>query len=186
MEDATHFSYYKKMTKTKIDLAFKGPFSHEILLSLADTLLETISQENDLPKNSKKVFAIFVELTQNMRDYSAEKKTFQGKSVGTGLVTMREDDSMFLVTSGNLVEHEKAKMVVDYCNHLNSLDKVGLKKLYKEKINMPADDQTNGGVGLITIALKTNSPLVTVVEPVDDKYSFFVLSVEVLKEQTNG
>ena len=186
MNDITHYSYYRRMTDTNIDLAFKGPFSHEILLSLADVILETVDSKMPQQKNSKKVFAVFIELTQNIRDYSIEKKATNGKSFGTGLVTLQENHDEFIITSGNLVTNETAKTMIEYCDYLNSLEKDELKNIYKEKMNEPSTDSSGGGVGLITIKRKTDIPFETKVETVDEHTSFFVLTVKIVKENIDG
>lgn len=181
MSESYYYKYYKEMNDHSIDLAFKGPFSHEILLSLADTLLGTISIESEKQKVPKKVFAIFVELTQNIRDYSVEKKSYNNKQVGSGIIVLKDSKDCYNILSGNMVKKSDSEEIREYIDYLNSLDKAELKALYREKLSTE-NAGSNGGVGLIHIARKSENKFELKMEPVDDEYNFFVLTTKVDKE----
>jgi Family of unknown function (DUF6272) len=181
MSELQFYKYYSEMSENKIDLAFKGPFSHQVLLSLADTLLGTIHRDPNPQKKAKKVFAIFIELTQNIRDYSYERTYFEGKEVGTGLILLQEFDDHYEITSCNLVEKHKVDKLIEYCKYLNAMDAAQLKAYYKTRIK-EEDEKSNGGVGLISIARKSGRPFEFDMEIVNDKLSFFHLKISVEKE----
>jgi hypothetical protein len=182
MADLKYYKYYSDMNENMIDLAFKGPFSHQVLLSLADTLMGTINSQDAPQKKARNVFSIFIELTQNIRDYSYERTTFEGKDVGSGLILLQEFDNLFEITSCNIVEKEKGDELIEYCEFLNTLDADQLKKRYKEKIKEDNNSESNAGVGLISMARKSSKEFVFGMERIDDKLSFFHLKITVEKE----
>ncbi|MBM2816821.1 MAG: hypothetical protein HW421_3583 [Ignavibacteria bacterium] len=182
MAEPQYYQYYKVMSDSNVDLAFKGPFSHEILLSLAETLVESISRENDTVNIAKKVFAIFVELTQNIRFYSAEVMTFKDKKVGTGLIVLQEHEDHFTILSGNKIKNENAVKVSEYISRINNLDRDELKQLYKKKLSEKSDNENSGGVGFISIIRKSGNKLDIQMEQIDDEFSFFVVSTNIDKE----
>ncbi|MFH1050208.1 MAG: SiaB family protein kinase [bacterium] len=186
MADAEYYKYYKAMNDRNIDLAFKGPFSHEILLSLADTLMDSLSRDNETVRIAKKVFAIFVELTQNIRDYSSEVMVFNGKEVGTGLIVLQELEDYFILLSGNRIKNFEVDKIRDYVNQLNSLDKDELKQLYKQKLSQDRAQENGGGVGFISILRKSESTLEIEMEQIDEEFSFFVVFTKISKEDING
>jgi hypothetical protein len=186
MADTRYYKYYKEMSDNNIDLAFKGPFSHEILLSLADTLMESISRDNETVRIAKKVFAIFVELTQNIRDYSSEVMTFNEKEVGTGLIVLQEHEDYFTLLSGNKIKNKEVERISEYINQLNNLNKDELKQLYKQKLSQESGKENGGGVGFISIIRKSGNKLEVEMEHIDNEFSFFVVSTKIAKEEGNG
>jgi hypothetical protein len=182
MADLKYYKYYSDMNENMIDLAFKGPFSHQILLSLADTMLGTINREEAPQKKAKNVFSIFIELTQNIRDYSFERTIFEGKEVGSGLILLQEFQTQFEITSCNVVESERGEELIKYCKYLNTMNSEQLKQFYKEKIKSEGKTDSNGGVGLISIARKSSREFVYGMEQIDDNLSFFHLKISVDKE----
>ena len=69
------------------------------------------------------------------------------------------------------------KLKLDKVNELNTEE---LKKLYEEVINKEAGDtDTGAGLGLITMALRTDVDIEYSFVPVDTGYSFFTMKIDI-------
>lgn len=183
------FDLYTTMRAQRIILSFNGTLSQDVLVGLAEIIKEKISQEGGAYSISKKVFGIFIELAQNILHYSAERVTVNHteQTVGTGIIVVSEDDRYYAITSGNLVDSDRVTQLQIHCDRINSLDRDQLRMFYRERIKLPRDTgQQGGGIGLIEIAKKAGSRLSYEIIPINDAHSFFILSVNVSKEDMNG
>ncbi len=174
------FEYYNKMLDSHILISFKGAISQEILVELAGF----IRQHLGLSKSVKRVFAIFVEMTQNVLHHSMEKKDINqsGNEVGVGVIEVMETAGSYCISSGNRTDQERCHNLIARCKHINSLRADELKVAYKEQRRMHSDENSCGaGLGLLDIARKSDTPLEYAYRKFDDDHCFFVLTAKVSK-----
>ena len=63
-------------------------------------------------------------------------------------------------------------------DRVNQLDNEALKSLYEEVINKESSlEDTGAGLGLITMAIRTNSDIKYSFTTVDDDYSYFEMQI---------
>jgi hypothetical protein len=189
---------YRTMESANISLAFKGAMSERTLVNLAGMLKQQLggsSPQNVIKAENHIVFAVFVELAQNILNYSAETSigTFtdsenndtdmQSNEInGIGMITIRETANEYIVSSGNAVTTQTASRLVAWCDHLNTLDKDDLKRLYKERLHgEPPEGSKGAGLGLIDIARKSGVPLDYAVSDYAPPLQLFMLNVVVRK-----
>src|SRR5438874_247118 len=120
-------SFHQRMCDQRIWLAFKGAISQDVLVELGTVVKNTLGFDTKF----KRLFAIFVEMTQNVLHYSAEKESLKstGESVGVGVVTVMETVDCFRISSGNLIEKNQAQQLSARCEYINSLNNEELKML---------------------------------------------------------
>jgi hypothetical protein len=174
--------YHMSMEKHKVLMYYKGPFDEVILAKISEFLR---GKFEEAPRAGKKLFAIFMELAQNISYYSAEVNHFDSKEEKgkVGTIVIHEGDKAFKLTAGNLVSNEVVEDIVDRCNEINSLDHEGLRALKREVITQPRKEGQRGAhIGLIQVALKAEQPLNIEVQRVDDDSSFFIISIDILKD----
>lgn len=175
------FEYYKNNKQNNIILSFKGAVSQEILVEIGSI----IRNQFDIHKSIKKIFSVFVELAQNIMHYSEEKEFSlrEGKDVGVGIIIFSENDDYFYITSGNLINSERGKKVVEKINKVNQMSDDELKEYYKEQRRKPQPDGSKGaGLGFIDIARKSNQKIEYELKNTDNGDSFLVLTVKFSKE----
>ncbi|GAB4328706.1 MAG: SiaB family protein kinase [Flammeovirgaceae bacterium] len=173
--------YHFKMDQQKILLYYKGPFDEIILNNISHYLRGKFA---DNPKAGKKLFAIFMELAQNISFYSAETNYFEGDTAtkGIGTIVIHDGGEVITLTAGNLVKNEEIKDLVNKVEEINHLDAEGLRALKREVMGKPRDEgQKTGHIGLIQVALKSEHPLKIESKYVDDKHAFFIISTDVDK-----
>lgn len=176
---ATLPAFYQNLRDQKIVLAFLGVFSQEIMVECRKILTD----RQNIDKNCLLILtSVFVELTENILKYSEERELRDGKRRGVGIIVVRETDTHFIVHSGNRAKLDSAKGLVETCNNLNSMDKDGLRQLYRERRREARKADAKGaGLGLIEITRRADGPVECAMEPLNEAYGFVSLSIQISK-----
>lgn len=174
------FDLQKTLQKYGILISFAGRFSQEVIEELGDAVKKYLETESISQNDTYNVFSVFIEQTQNIKNYSAIKINCPrgDKIANSGIVTIGKSEIGHFVSSGNLMESEDATVLMSKLGTINSLDKVGLKKLYKEQLKkeIPLDCQ-GAGLGLIDMARKASQPIEHSLVKLDNEFYFFTLKV---------
>lgn len=168
------FQIKKDFNDNSILICFNGPFSHNILEEIGTAIRNYLNNENVARAAVSDVFSIYIELTQNARNYIIERKMPPGELSSTIVVVARNQDA-HAITAGNYIRKEDSVSLQDRVNKVNGLNQQELKALYKEQLR--SESLSSGaGVGLIDVARKMTSPMQVDIKPIDDTYSFFSLT----------
>ena len=170
---------YHFRSKHDVIVSYKGPFDKNAMSLIGNYIRGIISMN---PRASKKVFKVFIELAQNIAQYSAEKNIigdFIGAGVGSLVIVGFQD--YFQIVTGNLIKNENLGPVIDKCELINTLDKEGLRKLKREQLKQNEYHRTGADIGLIQLAITSDNPLDIEVKPIDQKLSFFTIRVKIDK-----
>lgn len=163
-------------------ISFSGRFTQEIIEELGDAVRRYLETENTPQSDTYNVFAVFIEQTQNIKNYGREKEaTAWGERIAaSGIVAIGKSEAGYFVSSGNLIERSDAAHLCVALDALAQLDKAQLKKLYKEKIrqSVPPDAQS-AGIGLVDMARRSSRALEYAVSQIDETLAFFTLKVYV-------
>lgn len=171
------FDYYSLTKRDDVLISYKGPVSDTILAEISRDIRDKFSES---PKASKKLFAIFVELAQNILYYSSEKVQFSNRNDSIGTILITKTSKHLTFSCGNLVENKYINDLVEGCEKINSLDREELREYKRETRSAPQKERSKGaGIGLIQVALTSGNPLGVEARQVDEKYSFFSLSVKI-------
>jgi hypothetical protein len=88
--------------------------------------------------------------------------------------------------AGNPIRKENMPKLEKTLEHINSLDKDGLKDLYKEIIkNTTISDKGGAGLGFVDMARKSGEKLEYEFPDMSAEYYFFCLKVNVPRESEN-
>ena len=136
-----------------------------------------MSKEEEDATVQKKVFHVMVECLQNISkhadDFGSDNYLFAGR--GIFLVSKGDDD--YCITTGNVIENDKKDELCEMLNHINSLDKEGLKQLHKEQMREGRlSDKGGAGLGFIDIVRKTGKKIEFHFLELDEETSFFLLT----------
>lgn len=176
------FDLQKTLQSYGILISFSGRFSQEIIEELGDAVKKYLETEHMSQNDTYNVFSIFIEQTQNIKNYSAIKtNSLLGEKISnSGIVTIGKSEIGHFVSSGNLMENEDTYTLMSKLTTINSLDKVGLKKLYKEQLKKDISaDCPGAGLGLIDMARKASRPIEHSLIKLDNECHFFTLKVYV-------
>ncbi|GAA4832427.1 SiaB family protein kinase [Algivirga pacifica] len=179
-----HFSvktFKHQLEGQHIKLAFNGMFTQEVLSLIGKSLLDS----PDSQVIRKRLFAIVIEMAQNIHHYSARKSFCEKdkKEVGTGVITIGESKDHFIVASGNYIKKEELPPIVERAEYINKLPTEELRAFYREVRKAPQrEDKPGANLGLIDMVRKSGNPISIETMEVDDEVSFFILNVKINKE----
>lgn len=175
---------YKNVYDSNIILMYKGEVTFDLVTSIIETLEERIAEIESNRLIKKKFYGAATECIQNLyhhmdevADNKSDISTYDAKS-GLLMVTARKN--FFNIMTGNFVPNEKINTIKAKLDNINSLDKDGLKKLYKEILyNGEFSDRGTAGLGFVEIARKTGQKLAYEFHNVNDEFSYFTLQIRV-------
>lgn len=175
MELIDLFSLREQFDKSKIVLAFNGPISQTLLEEIGAALKSHLLKDNQ-PSQALNVFGVYIELTQNIRNYCISKE-FNSQDSSATVVVANDDEDHYIILAGNMVDPDDAEILVNNISHLASMDKAELKAAYKKQLHVPRDkdSSTGAGLGLLEVARRTSKPLVTHLVELDNGKVFFSL-----------
>ncbi len=173
------YEYHAHINNADIILSYKGPLTDILLSEFSRDIRKKIQE---YPKAGKKVFAIFMELAQNVLFYSKEMNHF-GNNDRVGTLVILDMGDAYKVVTGNLVFKNAVEPLSEKCEIVNSLDRERLRE-YKRKLrNSPGSEESRGaGIGMVQAALTSANPLEYEIRDAGDRHAFFLLSALVRKQ----
>lgn len=157
-------------------LAFNGVMSQETLVGLGDVLRNEMHQY--FPLNVvNRVFAVFIEMAQNVLHYSSLKENSNGKLIGKGSTFIFASEKVYTLTTANIVNTKQKDFLESKLSYLNTLNEEEIKANYLKKRKQVAEGDSKGaGLGLIDMVRRTGNTLKYKFEPADnnENYYFFL------------
>lgn len=177
MEPTDLFQMRESFNRQQIMLCFNGPISRSLIEEIGNALRNYLSAEQVQPSSAMDVFAVYIEMTQNIRHY-ARLRQWSDQEAEATVVVSRNGSGCYVVSAGNVVESADGEGLLRRIEELAGMDKAGLKAAYKEQLRRPRenDDVSGAGLGLIDIARKSSAPLRAVLQPLAESRAFFSLS----------
>lgn len=166
------------MAENNIYLSWSGHITPDVgkeVLYFTETNLADEDVESNL---RKRVFSILVEILENVAKYSPGREP--EKQFGMPVAMIRLIDTVYSLTTGNLILNTKVDHLKDKLDTINKYDKVGLKELFRKSLaGQTISSDSTGNMGLIDMARKSGSELVYQFDKVNDLYSYYTLTVMV-------
>lgn len=171
------YDFYVKMKKNNINLAYEGEITHQITKAFTSLTESSMAKEEDDNAVQKKVFHVMVECLQNISKHAGNRNNIITSKDGRGIFMISKGESEYNVTTGNIINNDKVPKLQKMLENINSLDKDGLKKLYKQQMREGRlSDRGGAGLGFIDIARKTGQKLIFSFLKINEERSFFVLT----------
>jgi len=166
------------MAENNIYLIWSGHITHDIekeVLSFTETKLS----EEDIESNlRKRVFGILVEILENVSNYSPGVEPEIKFGMPVAMIQM--EDKVYSITTGNLILNSNVDHLKEKIEIINRYDNVGLKELFKKSLSgQTIEIDSTGNMGLIDMARKSGTQLVSQFEQINDLYSYFTLTVKI-------
>lgn len=173
------FEYHAQISHENVVLSYKGPLTNILLSEFSRDIREKLQSE---PVIGKKVFAIFMELAQNVLFYSKEENLFGENRDKVGTLVILNTDEYYRIITGNLVFKKSLPLLEEKCRIINSLDRDALREYKRLLRNSPRGEESKGGgIGMVQAALTSESPLEYEINELLGDYAFFSIAVNVAK-----
>ena len=171
------YDFYKTMKAHEITLVYEGAITHQITKAFTSLTETNMAKEAEDSNVQRKVFHVMVECLQNISRHAEENEENTALFAGRGIFMVSKGEEEYHVTTGNMIENDKKQFLQDMLDNINSLDKEGLKELYKKQMREGRLSEKGGaGLGFIDIARKTGKKLQYHFIPASDTASFFLLT----------
>lgn len=159
-------------------ISYTGPITTDTIEDLLNQLRVDVEFQLMAKPARKRLYSTFVETLDNIKKYAASASLPELIARRVPVVTVDKHGAEYLITGGNLMLNEDIGELRFKLERVNQLDKESLKSLYEEIINRePGLYDTGAGLGLITIAMKTQHEIRYQFEPVDQDHSYFQMEV---------
>jgi len=169
------YDLHKTMLSKSLILVYEGEFTQEItksVLAMAERNMDSVGEESSV---KRKVFNVMVECLQNIVKHSDEVVD-QDITKKKAIFMIGKENDYYIITSGNPIFNENVATLREKLERINSLDKDGLKTLYKDIIKGTELSEKGGaGLGFVDMARKSGQKLEYDFQEIDDKYAFFSL-----------
>jgi hypothetical protein len=171
--------FYRQMIENDLLMVYEGEFTQEItrsVLLLSDRSFEMKKLEAGL---RKKVVNVMIESLQNICKHQFSSQTPDAPLIPAVFMVGMQNGNYVIIT-GNIIHNSAIAVISEKINRINSLDRDGLKQLYKEtRLAATLSPVGGAGLGLIDMARKSGNPLTYRFDPTDANTSFYTLQVEV-------
>jgi hypothetical protein len=175
------YDLHQLMSSHKVILIYEGDFTQDTtksILAMAERNLESSNEESGI---KKKIFNVMVEALQNIVKHSDDGKTGENAH-HAAIFLIAHAHGNYSVMSGNPIRAENVASLTKALERINSLDKDGLKDLYKDIIkNTSLSEKGGAGLGFVDMARKSGEKLEWSFVPMDDVFSFFCLKVNIAR-----
>jgi len=137
-----------------IFLTYGGTFTQSLIAGMTGVLEKEVEEAQLSMKTSNNIFVVFIELAQNVMNYSKRIKahdTFDPK----GLIFVGKEENNYFVCSQNIISKEDKERMEPRLKEIENASAEEIKKLYKEvRRSGKESHEKGGGLGFLEIAKK--------------------------------
>ena len=184
------YEFRNSLSDRGIIFCYSGYMTEGVLSGIGNALRTKLALDETERTRARRLFAVFVEQVQNVVRYSEEREPSeeqlaknseeQVKELRYGVLTVGVNDEQYFVSCANLVKLTDVDRLKDSLEHIQHLDKDGLKALYKETLRGETPKGSKGaGVGFIDIARRATQGFEYDFMEINDKHAYFCLKAYV-------
>jgi hypothetical protein len=166
-----------EVIKRESILAHNGPLSYEEIGFLLNRMSAYVDKQGMNITVKKKVYSAMVESLENIykhQDVIGSNTDYQPK------FSLFCDEKEFVLYASNSIFNKKVEPLREKLDKVNSLDKEGLKNLYKLTIlSGNVSPKGGAGLGIINIAKVSENKVNYSFESINDKYTYFTLHIAI-------
>lgn len=175
----------KIFEKTDVLIKYAGELNEKIESELLSKAESEITKCRSEKTSTKKTIFLLIELIQNARHYATENPeiSFYPGVPYFGLIIISYTTG-FKIKISNIIEIEDLRRLTDRIKQLNSLSYAYLKEMYKSRLmNSNPPKNNKAGLGLLYVAMKSDSEIKIHTQDVDNKYSKILLEITIEKNK---
>lgn len=161
----------------EILICLNGPNSQSLIEEIGKALRQHIAGQTETT-TAMDVFSTYIEMSQNMRNYSEARHYNQAESNATVIIASRPPGH-YSVSAANLVDQADGQALIARIEQLSRLDKHELKQLYKQQLRDGAHASGGAGLGLIEMARRASEPMEASLEERPEGKAIFSLRVTI-------
>lgn len=158
-----------------IFLSYGGYLSQTLISGMTEALEKEAEASEVSISASANIFTIFIELSQNMMNYSKTVREEDGLGQQGLILVSKGIDSNYYIHSQNIVSFADKEKIEPKLLEIQSLDKDGIKKRYRELRKSGQNTHgKGGGIGFYEIAKKCDAIDYDFKKINEDRYYFHI------------
>jgi len=160
-------------------LSYGGYLSQNLIAGMIEALEEESKEYGLNMSVSNNMFTIFIELSQNMMNYSKSKNVDDNSVKPQGLILVTKDAELnYYIHSQNIVSLADKIKIEPKLIEVQSLDKDGIKKRYRELRRSGQNTHgKGGGIGFYEVAKKCDSIDYEFKQINEDRFYFHIKTI---------
>ena len=167
-----------KKNNGDIFLSHFGELSSEKISQLSEETESKLFEIGAEKRNIKNIFNIIIEGLQNIKNHG----DFYQENKQSSFFNLDIYEDAFICSFANLIINNKIDGLFKNIDHLNTLDKAGLKSLYLETLtNGQISKKGGAGLGVIIMAMKSKNKIIYSSSPLNNDLSMISLDIKVDK-----
>ncbi|NVN93529.1 MAG: hypothetical protein HXX11_23430 [Desulfuromonadales bacterium] len=165
-----------EFNKTGIMMCFNGPFYHSIIEEIGKAVRNHLTAENITQAALMDVFAVYIELVQNVRNYLTLRGITRPE-VASSIITIGRSGEGYVVSSGNVVLNTDVEKLCMRVDEVNAMTRDEIKSQYRKQMRCDVKpDAMGAGLGFLDIAKRSSKKMTYTVRDLDTTSKFFSLS----------
>jgi len=153
---ASLVDYYSDISREGTLLAYRGAFTREVISDICVSVKRMIAPLP--PSIGKKIFAVFIEMVQNIAYHSSERSPSLSSNLeyGVGQLIIEDNIDVISITTINRVDKKSAVDLEIKCNKINELSRSELREYKRELRLRPVKKSNCANIGLVQMSLTSN------------------------------
>ncbi|MGC8824677.1 MAG: SiaB family protein kinase [Bacteroidales bacterium] len=168
-------------------LSYQGQLNFEIIGHLLNALKEE-TDARDIPlAHYKKILSVMIEILENVFKYNEhfEKASYLFPDHAPMFYIEHTHDGYILV-SGNPILNKDIEKLQKHIDHINALDKEGLRQLFRSTLtNGEFSSKGGAGLGFIEMAKVSGEKIAYSFTPIDETYSYYTCKILISNKALN-
>lgn len=161
-----------KMMKERLMFAYRGVVTNDNSVPLLMLLESEMKSSEYGSLGRKRLFMFVLESLQNVQRHSN-----RNQHANMSLVVYSKTDNGYTVSTGNVISNENIDTLKSKLDEVNKLETEDIRDVYRQMLsNAELSTKGGAGLGLIEMAKKTGNRLDYAFYPIDNEYSYYILS----------
>ena len=165
---------------TTLFMGYSGYFSQAIILSLIKALEVQLKDINESQTISRRLYIVFIELSQNVMKYS---KRDYINNYDSEKILIRQDEKNYYITAINNIDNKTLLKIEHILLNICELNKEEITKKYNElRKSGETSHENGGGIGLYQLARKSDN-ISYEIKRLEDNLSRLEITVQINKSE---
>lgn len=168
-------SFFPGKDAETVLLAYHGDFNQGRIDSVIKLTEGVVLEAGSKRRVMKRICSVLIELLQNISIHGARNLEDNSDS----FLLLSANEECFRIVTGNLILRSETGHLEGKIDLLNEMSQTELRKLYVETLcNENFSYKGGAGLGFLTVAKKSIAKFNYLIEPIDERFSYFTLEVK--------
>lgn len=167
-----------------IFLSYGGFLTQTLIAGMTEALEQETKYNNLNIGVSSNIFTVFIELSQNVMNYSKSKNEDSNEVRSDGLIIVgKDEDGSYYIHSQNIIAKEDKEKIEPKLIEIQSMNRDEIKKRYRElRRSGKEKHHKGGGIGFYEISKRSDEIKYKFKKINENKYYFHFISKIIVKK----